>query len=347
MPATVKTFLRLAVSLGLMAAFLYWAFKDLDAGSLWTAMASVSPRWLVAMVAMILITAVLRAWRWVVLLRPVTPEISILDATLALTICYSVNLVSPIPRAGEAARALSLRWSRGASVSAVVGTIVVERVIDLLWLIFFIAASAALLPGKIEQAFPGIRTAATGTLVLAIAAILGMIVVSAYQDRGVNFVQYLLSRISPRLAGAIAEILSRFIHGLAALRTPSAYVEIFVSSCLLNLGYILITWFSFAAFGFDKAPWELGLEAALVVMAISSIGVVLPAQGGIGTYHFFYGNALHSLFAIPMAPAMACATLVHAISNLTYFVIGAPALYLQRRRYGRRGTLTQEFDAAQ
>lgn len=342
----MKSFLRLAVSLGLMVAFLYWAFSGLDAGAMWTSMAAVSPLWLVAIVAMIMVTAVLRAWRWIVLLRPVSADTTIIDATLALTICYAVNLVSPIPRAGEAARALSLRWSRGASVSAVAGTIVVERVIDLLVLISFIAASAVLLPGQIEQAFPGIRTAATGTLILAVTAILAMIVVSAFQDRGVAFVQRLLNRISPRMANAVAAILTRFIHGLAALRTPSAYLEIFVSSCLLNLGYILMTWFSFAAFGWQQAPWHLGGEAALVVMAISSIGVVLPAQGGIGTYHFFYGNALNKLFAIPMAPAMACATLIHAVSNLTYFVVGAPALYLQRRRYGRRGTLTEEFEEA-
>jgi glycosyltransferase 2 family protein len=342
----MKSFLRLAVSLGLMAGFLYWAFADLAAGDLWHEMAAVQPYWLVAIVAMILVTAVLRAWRWVVLLRPVSEETTVLDATLALTICYAVNLVSPIPRAGEAARALSLRWRHGASISAVVGTIVVERVIDLLFLILFIATSAALLPGQIEEAFPGMQTAATVTLVLAIAALVGMVIVSAYQDRGVAFVERLLSRVSPRLAHTVADLLSHFIHGLAALRTPSAYLEILVSSCLLNLGYIFITWFSFAAFGFHRAPWHLGGEAALVVMAISSIGVVLPAQGGIGPYHFFYGNALGKLFAIPMLPAMACATLIHAISNLAYFVIGAPALYLQRRRHGSRGTLTQEFEQA-
>ena len=143
----------------------------------------------------------------------------------------------------------------------------------------------------------------------------------------------------------MGDLLARFIHGLAALRTPSAYLEILVSSCLLNLGYILITWFSFAAFGFHEAPWNLGGKAALVVMAISSIGIVIPVQGGIGTYHFFYGTCLHRLFAIPLASAMACATLVHGISSLTYFVIGAPALLVQRR-HGQRASMKDEFEQA-
>lgn len=342
----MKSFLRLALSLGLMAAFLYWAFAGIDVGSVWSAMTAVSHLWLGAMVAMILVTVALRAWRWKVLLRPVAPEVTVVDATIALTICYSVNLVSPIPRAGEAARALSLRWKRGASISAVIGTIVVERFIDLLWLIAFIAASAVLIPGQIEQAFPWMRTAATVTFAIASAGLGGLIVVSAYGDRGVAFVHRLIARVSAGAAQTVADLLSQFIHGLAALRTPSAYLEILLSSCLLNLGYILITWFSFAAFGFHDAPWQLGGEAALVIMAISSIGVVLPVQGGIGTYHYFYGHSLYLLFAIPLASAMACATLVHAVSNLTYLAIGAPAMLLQWRRYGRRESLKAEFDSA-
>lgn len=342
----MKSFLRIAVSLGLMSAFLYWAFSDIDAASLWSATADVAPVWLVATVAMILVTAVLRGWRWAVLLRPVAPSVTVFDATLATCIGYALNLVSPIPRAGEAARALSLKWTRGCSISAVAGTIVVERVIDMLVLIMFIATSAALLPGQIEEAFPGVGTATTLALVLSLAALVGMIVISAYQDRGVAIVERLLSRVSPRLGHTVGDLLARFIHGLAALRTPSAYLEILVSSCLLNLGYILITWFSFAAFGFHEAPWNLGSKAALVVMAISSIGIVIPAQGGIGTYHFFYGTCLHRLFAIPLASAMACATLVHGISSLTYFVIGAPALLVQRRRHGQRASMKDEFEQA-
>jgi len=35
---------------------------------------------------------------------------------------------------------------------------------------------------------------------------------------------------------------------------------------------------------------------------------------------------------------------VHAVSNLTYFAVGAPALLLQRRRHGDHGSLAEEFE---
>ena len=109
----MKTIFHVAVSLGSMAAFLYWAFSDIDSGSLLSAFDDVGLVWLVATVAMTLATAVVRGWRWGVLLRPVAPHVSLVDATLALSIGYAVNLVSPVPRAGEGARALSLKWSPG------------------------------------------------------------------------------------------------------------------------------------------------------------------------------------------------------------------------------------------
>ena len=342
----MKAFLRIAVSLGLMAAFLYWAFDDTDADSLWSAATDVSLPWLGAVVAMVLVTTVVRAWRWVVLLRPVAPEVTVYDATIALAIGYAANFASPIPRAGEAVRALSLRWTRGVNISSVVGTVIVEHVIDVIWLILFIAVSAALLPGQIEQLFPWMRTAATVALVLAVLGLAAMVGISAYQDRGVAFVHAVLGHLSESLAQMVADLLSQFIHGLAALRTPSAYLEIIVSSFLLNIGYVLIYWFAFAAFDFHSAPWHLGGTAAIVIMAVSSIGMVLPAQGGIGTYHFFFGHSLHSLFAVPAAAALACGTLIHAVSNLTFVVIGVPALFLQRHRHGQQGSLTEEFDQA-
>lgn len=342
----MKSFLRLAVSLGLMAAFLYLAFWDIDADSMWSATTDVSIPWLGAAAGMVLFTTVLRAWRWVVLLRPVAPDVTVLDATIALTIGYAINFVSPIPRTGEAARALSLRWARGVNISSAVGTIVVEHVFDLVWLILFVAISAALLPGQIEQLFPWIQTVAALTLAAAILALVGMVLVSVYQDRGVALMHRVLGLVSESLAQMVGGLLSQFIHGLTALRTPSAYLEILISSLFLNLGYVLIYWFAFVAFGFHEAPWHLGGEAAIVIMSIASIGMVLPTQGGIGTYHFFFRHSLHSLFAVPEVSALACATLIHALSNLTFVVIGIPALFLQRRRHGRRGSLTGEFEQA-
>jgi uncharacterized protein (TIRG00374 family) len=324
----MKQLLQYILSLGLMAAFLFWAFQDIDLAAVWQSARSASWRSLSAFMATVVASTFLRGWRWVALLRPIAPKVTIVDATLALAIGYTANLA--LPRSGEVIRALSIKDSHKVSVSAVLGTIVVERVLDLLALIILITISAMLVPGRLEQTYPWINSAATGTLVLSLCALAGMLALTAYGDRGIALVRRLTSGVSEKLADIVSDLLSKFVHGLSAMRTPGAYLEILLSSVLLNFGYILTIYWAFQAFNLHVEPHGLGLVAAVVITAISTIGVVIPTPGGVGSYHYFFGHSLTALFAIPSAPAMACATLAHALGTFTFVLIGVPAILLRQ-----------------
>ena len=336
MTTRLKSAIKLSVSILLMLAFLYWAFKDIDGAEMWEVVVGLSPTWVVAIVATTLLTLVLRAWRWIVLMRPFAPGVSWWDASLALAICYAANVV--IPRSGEAVRALSLRWTRGTSVSSVIATVVVERVLDMIWLILFVGASLLLLRNRINEAFPLLEPLCLAALAACLLALIFLALISIYRERALQTVERLVARISPSLATRVGQLLGTFVHGLEALHRPSAYLELVIASILLNAGYILIIYESFAAFGFDESH-GLSAFASMVIMAISSIGVIFPTPGGTGSYHLFFGRGLHMLFGVPMAAAMGCATAVHAIATLTYVFLGAPALVIQRRAYKRRTEL--------
>ena len=331
--AQLKNVSRYAISLALMALFLYWAFGDIDLASVWTALVGTSPLWIAALILTTLVTLVLRAWRWCVLMRPFA-RVSILDASLALAICYSGNVV--IPRSGELLRALSLNWTRGTNVSSVLATVVVERTLDMVFLVLLVGLSLLLLPGPIEDTFPWMAPMAIVALVGCVVFIAFLVLVSRNREKTIALVDSVVRRFSARLGNLVTGLLEKFVHGLEALHTPSAYLEIGIGSILLNAGYMLIIYESFMAFDFELAPHELGVSAAVVILAISSLGVVIPTPGGTGTYHFFFGQSLHLLFAIPAAPALACATLVHAMATVTYLALGGPAFLLQRSQRKRR-----------
>ena len=93
-------------------------------------------------------------------------------------------------------------------------------------------------------------------------------------------------------------------------------------------------YFAFLAFGF-RDTYGLGLSAALVIMAISSLAFILPVPGGTGPYHLLFKEALVLLYDVDPEPALACATVVHMVANVSYIVIGAPALLVQWLRYSR------------
>jgi glycosyltransferase 2 family protein len=331
----LKTTLRYLISLSLAGAFLYWAFRGIDLASVWVATQTASPTWLVIIVATTLCTVAIRAWRWVILLKGVTRDVTVADATTALAICYTANIA--FPRAGEAARALSLNWQRGVSVSATLGTVVVERILDMVFLLFFVGMSLALIPGRLEAAYPLLISGALVALLMSGVAILLLVFVCARGEEGVQLVHRWLSRALPgRIADLAADILRKFVTGLASVRGQGAYLKILASSLLLNAGYVLIIYESLHAFGLHLPPYDLGVAGSIVVMAISSIGVVMPIQGGIGTYHFFFANTLEVLYHVDAATALACATVVHALANATYLAIGIPALLIQRARVSRK-----------
>jgi len=321
------------VSLGLMGIFLYWAFKGVDPANLWQSIKSLPLLWIGAIVLTSLLTLILRSWRWVVLMRPFARNVSVLDASLAMAICYASNVV--FPRSGEVMRAFSLKWTRGTSISAVLATVVVERILDLIWLIVFLGASFLLLRARINEVLPGFKILSLVALAGCVLALVCLALISIYRHRSLSLAERLLSRISPRLAGKITALLGTFLHGLEALHSPAAYLEIFISSVLLNLGYVLIIYEAFVGFEFTHS-YGLGLGAALVIMAISSLGVIFPTPGAAGSYHAFFGKALIHLFALSQDHAMACATAVHAIATLTYVILGGPALLYQRRTKDQR-----------
>lgn len=324
-----------------MGLFLYWAFKGIDFDELWSSLRNLSLTWICLLVLTTLLTLVLRSWRWIVLMRPFASNITLRDATIALSIGYSSNIF--ILRSGEVLRALSLNWTQGARFGSVLATVIVERILDLVWLIFFVGISIFLLRERINQFYPWLEFFSLLGLALCIFALVFLVLVSIYRERALSYIERLAGKISLRLAKALVRIFETFVHGLTALHTPSAYLEIFVSSLMLNLGYILIIYESFLGFGFTRTH-DTGLAAALVIMAISSIGMIFPTPGGTGSYHLFFGGGLMSLYSIPQVPALACATAVHAIATLTYLGIGGPALYLQWRTYKKkRGNLGEKL----
>lgn len=326
MANTLKKAAQYSISFGLMIFFLYWAFADQDASELWQTITGISYSWVLVITVITLGTLLIRAWRWTVLMRPFAPQVGVLDASLALAICYAANIA--IPRSGEVLRAVSLKWTRQAQLSPVMATVVVERILDMFWLIVYIGLALLVQREQINAAFPILEIASIIVMALCLVALVCLALISVYRERALEQIRPILEKVSPKLAERILDLLRTFIQGLEALQSPAAYAQIIISSLLLNTGYVLIIYATFCGMGLD-AEYALGMPAALVIMAISSLGVIVPTPGGTGSYHIAFSVSLQQLYHLPATQALACATLAHALATLTYIAIGAPALLIQ------------------
>ena len=323
MSQNLKTVLKLVVSLGLAGAFLWAAFQDVELHTFWRAIRDAQPFWLILSALLLVLSNLPRAWRWLILMAPISRQISLRRAFTALLIGYAANNL--LPRAGEVARAVAIKQDQDLPLSGLLATVLVERVLDVLTLLLLFGIILFAFRSDISDAFPwmegvGLVAFAFTFLLLALFGIL-----SAYGDRVLGPLGRAFGRISQPLADRLTEMLRAFFLGMGSVRSPAGYAEIALSTLLLNGIYLLVVYLVYLSFHFPE-QYGLDLATALVVMVISTVGIIIPTPGGTGTYHFFCSQTLYQLYGVPKPQALAFATALHGISYFTLLISGGPGL---------------------
>lgn len=154
-----KTLVRVVVSYGIAAACLFWVFHDVDLHSLLQPLSEVRWWMIVPAVVLDLLVYVCVAWAWQLLLRPVG-NVSISRATQAVFAGRFANDVLPV-HVGYVVRVfLMSRWLK-VKFTSVVPSLLVERLLDGIWLALGIALAAIFFPlpptiSRIAEVWAGI-----------------------------------------------------------------------------------------------------------------------------------------------------------------------------------------------
>jgi uncharacterized protein (TIRG00374 family) len=129
--------IQVLISLG-VAFFIFWLlYKDISLEALIEGLAETSLIWLGLSIVVSIFGFWLRAWRWKLLIgagKEFSPPTSRVFG--ALMIGYLVNLL--VPRAGEVARCGALKKTDDIEIGHSLGTVILERSIDLIFLIITI-----------------------------------------------------------------------------------------------------------------------------------------------------------------------------------------------------------------
>lgn len=126
------------------------------------------------------------------------------------------------------------------------------------------------------------------------------------------------------------------MDGLFAIRHLRQWPYFTGLTILIWAGYVIMAYIPFVAFNLHE-DYGLGLEAALVIMTISSVGVALPSPGGIGTYHWFVRQGLLVLYGVPAANALAYAFVTHAVM-MGVVVVTTPVILVWNKGLKRKNT---------
>jgi len=299
---------------------------------LWQTLRQIDLRFLAAAATVFILSELIRTWRWQILVQPVKRTgFHLLFAVM--NIGYMANNLLPL-RLGELIRAHLLGKEARISRVSALATVVVERVLDMLGLLVLVCLTLLLFrfpPGTIR---PEVAIGLGVVVVLLLLLLLSSI---------------FLRRLSLKIAFSLAEILPRgwrrrflkmidsFLDGLEILRSAGHYGSILLSTVLLWLCYLGISWLTFYAFHLNNSDYPLLVGnlamASLVVLTLSSIGMAIPAApGAVGTYHASTQLAL-SFFDIPGRIAVPFAIILHLTSYMILSLLGFYYLWSMQLRF--------------
>lgn len=315
----------LAIGLVVSAVCLWLLLRTVNVERVGDALSRADARWIGVSVLLLFCAMTLRFWRWQLLFLP-TNRVSFYGVSASTLVGYMLNTVLP-GRVGELARAALLSRTDGVSTARVLGTILVEKILDVTVLLVLLGVLTAFLPLPAEMTAGGLSAAVLfGAVAVAFFALSQLRArVVPWMERAIDPLP-LLRRIRP---SALADLV---LGSADALRHPSLLAVHLVLAPLMWLVALAMCYAVMRAFGMEL-PWT----APALVVAMTNLGMTVPsAPGYVGVYHYIATLTLTSgMFSVDRDVAAAFAVALHALS-FGLFLIGGGAVLavdLARQRY--------------
>ena len=263
--------LLLIVGYGLAFICLVWVLHDFHIMQALRQIANVSWKWVVLGMACDVLSYGIQALRWKFLLAPFG-KVRLSRSIRAVYSGLFANLVFPI-RPGEVLRSYLLSNSEGITIGRILGSVGVERFVDL------VIATAALAMVSLFVELPRRFQRVADTLAIVTLVLLTIVALV------ILYLEIKLGSSPPpdgkrrRLPGKFMAVLTD-LHAIGT--SPSFYAAV-LTSLLMPFCQVVGLWAMMRSYGL-----ALPLLAAVVVLLIINLGVSLPnAPANVGSYQFF------------------------------------------------------------
>jgi len=314
--SAIKYGIPIAVSVGL-AWFLY---KNVDIDAIGVSLRQdVDYRWFIPVIVVSVLSHVFRALRWRLQLRAVgvTPPLHALVCSIFGT--YFVNLL--FPRLGEVWRSGYIAKRENASFATVLGSMVGDRLSDTVTVLTLTVVTFLLAQDKVLMFFNqgdnegGMLASPTFWITVAFFALCAA-----------GIVWVMRSRSQSKVVVKTQTALRNLWAGLASIGRMKGKWWFLLYTLLIWGCYFMQLYIAKFAFTFTR---ELGVLPILVLFVLSSIGMGVPSNGGLGPWQFaiIFGLALYGVGSIPLTTpydpqASAFAWLVWGVQTALLIVLG-------------------------
>jgi hypothetical protein len=337
-PAGMRRWLRIGLGWIVAGVFVWLAFRRVSFGEVLGAVRSADA--LPLGIALIALGAgfTVRIVRWWWMLRVLEPDLPVQACVRPFLVSIAMNNTLPL-RVGDVMRAVGFRSTLRSSPMAVVGTLLVERLLDVVVLLAIFFAGLLLLDrGVIPAPF-----LFGGALVgfVATATLLSLILVPDPLRRLASRILHRAPLGEGRLRARALSLSNQFFDSLAVARPAHRVLTLLALSVLAwtleGTMYACVAW-SLGVDGSAAGPW--------FALATGTLATMIPSSPGyVGTFDYFAVLGL-TAFGATRVVALTFALLVHILLWLPVTLVGTAYLLVPARRRAAPSVPELEADRA-
>lgn len=287
------------IALGL----LLYVIKDISFYDIGRQIEFVNYKWIGLATCIGVINSILRGKRWQQALLGLGYRTTTFKTTIAMQAGQIASMI--VIGSGEITRCITIQRTDTVPLSHALGSVVAERVVDLLMLILMIVLAFVLELGRMLSYLESI------TSTLSVKSIIISIVIVLVGTTTLYYICHLpvISKhpLWKRLNGFIYGFQKGFLS-LRQLPNPFLFIALSMISQLLN--WIGNYCFFQSLNILQNLPFTASLTTMVLVL-VSSLAI--PTQGSIGTYHFIVSRVL-ILYGIPLSNGIVAVTIIHGVS---------------------------------
>jgi uncharacterized protein (TIRG00374 family) len=330
---TIVQILKVVTFLALGVLLLYFAFRGIALDKLAETLRRANFWWIGLSLFFAGISFFFRARRWMLLIHPLGYRPAFRNTYHALMIGYLSNYA--LPRVGEVTRCVTLGRKEKIPVDSLIGTVIVERVVDVIMLFlimlilliswvdkfgaFFSEQVLEPLMLKVTDAFGG--TWQFWMIIFGSLTLLALVVIILRKQ----LARFVLFR-------KLKDFLRGVADGLKTIYRMERKWEFIIHSVLIWLFYILMTWM--VVFSLEETSGLTFIDG-MFLLVIGGLGMAAPVTAGFGAYHWITSRGLVVVYGFPLELGGAYAILAHESNSLLTILMGAVSyiiLMLSRRK---------------
>jgi glycosyltransferase 2 family protein len=309
----------------LIGIILLWlVFRKIEIKDVVAQIRGAKYEWLLLSMFLGIFSHIARAMRWNILIRSMGYKTDTQMTFYAVMVGYLAN--TAFPRLGEVTRCGVLAKKKNIPFNALFGTVISERVFDMIVLMIIIVAvillQLSMLSDFVNKYIISYLTgiANRNNLIMAIILLIVVIILPLVLFR-IFFTRIKKLHIYNKLIDFLRGLLDG-VKTILKIRQKWSFLALTVVIWTL---YTLMTYTAFYAL---EATSSLNFFDAITVMSLGSLGMVAPVPGGIGAYQFVVKAILTEIYMIPSEPAVSYSIILWAAQSFMIIVLGAASYYI-------------------